>query len=203
MFTGLIADLGSVTALERDDDGATLEIATQLAGELAEGDSIAVNGVCLTATDVGSETFHAQAIPETLARSSLEQLGVGSPVNLELPLRAEDRLGGHVVQGHVDGVGSVRAVREDGFSRVLEIEPEPQLARYLVEKGSVALDGVSLTISALNDDAFAVSLIPETLQRTNLGRIREGAQINIEVDILAKHVERLLDQRRYEKEQGV
>jgi riboflavin synthase len=195
MFTGLIADLGSVTALERDDAGATLRIATRLAGELAEGDSIAVNGVCLTATDVGPQDFRAEAMLETLSRSSLEQLRVGSRVNLELPLRADDRLGGHVVQGHVDGVGSVREIRLEGFSRVLEIEPEPRLARYLVEKGSVALDGVSLTISALDDDAFAVSLIPETLQRTNLGHIREGAQINIEVDILAKHVERLLEAR--------
>jgi riboflavin synthase len=192
MFTGLIADLGSVVALERDDEGATLEISSALADELAEGDSIAVNGVCLTATGLADGSFRAQAMHETLERSSLGELQVGAPVNLELPLRAEDRLGGHVVQGHVDGTGRVRAMREDGFARVLEIEAEPRLARYLVEKGSVALDGVSLTVSALNERGFAVSLIPETLQRTNLGAIREGSLVNIEVDILAKHVERLL-----------
>jgi riboflavin synthase len=192
MFTGLIGDLGSVTALDRDGDGATLQISTPLAAALAEGDSIAVNGVCLTATALTPGGFSAQAMSETLARSSLGALEVGSPVNLELPLRAEDRLGGHVVQGHVDGTGTVRAVRAEGFSRVLEIDAEPRLTRYLVEKGSVAVDGVSLTISALHERGFAVSLIPETLQRTNLGAIGEGSVVNIEVDILAKHVERLL-----------
>jgi riboflavin synthase len=192
MFTGLIADLGSVTALERNGDGATLEIRSALAGALAEGDSIAVNGVCLTATALADGSFRAQAMRETLERSSLGGLKVGAPVNLELPLRAEDRLGGHVVQGHVDGTGTVRSVREEGFARVLEIDTEPRLARYLVEKGSVAVDGVSLTVSALREQGFAVSLIPETLQRTNLGAIGEGSLVNIEVDILAKHVERLL-----------
>jgi riboflavin synthase len=192
MFTGLIGDLGSVTVLERDGEGATLEIRSALAGALAEGDSIAVNGVCLTATALADGSFRTQAMRETLERSSLGALRVGAPVNLELPLRAEDRLGGHVVQGHVDGTGTVRAAREEGFARVLEIDVEPRLARYLVEKGSVAVDGVSLTVSALHEHGFAVSLIPETLQRTNLGAIRQGSLVNIEVDILAKHVERLL-----------
>jgi riboflavin synthase len=192
MFTGLIADLGSVTSLERDDEGATLRISSRLAGELGEGDSVAVNGICLTAVDVDSEGFGAQAMNETLARSSLGELRAGSPVNLELALRAQDRLGGHVVQGHVDGLATVRAVREEGFSRVLKIDLEPRLLRYLVEKGSVAIDGVSLTVSALDEDGFAVSLIPETLGRTNLGGLGEGASVNIEVDVLAKHVERLL-----------
>jgi riboflavin synthase len=193
VFTGLIADLGSVTALERDADGATLEIASRLGAELGEGDSVAVNGVCLTATEVGADGFSAQAMNETLGRSSLGRLLPGSPVNLELPLRAADRLGGHVVQGHVDGLGAVRAVREQGFSRVLEIDLEPQLSRYLVEKGSVAIDGVSLTVSAVDEHGFAVSLIPETLSRTTLGQIGEGSPVNIEVDVLAKHVERLLE----------
>ncbi len=129
---------------------------------------------------------------ETLRRSSLGGLRAGSPVNLELALRAADRLGGHIVQGHVDGVATVAAVREEGFSRVLTFEVEPPLARYLVEKGSVAVDGVSLTVSALDERGFSVSLIPETLQRTNLGQIGEGAIVNIEVDVLAKHVERLM-----------
>jgi riboflavin synthase len=192
MFTGLIADRGSVAGLEQDHDGATLTIRTRLADSLREGDSIAVNGVCLTATEVSDESFQAQAMIETLRRSSLRTLQPGSSVNLELALRAGDRLGGHVVQGHVDGTGSVRAVREEGFARILEIEPEPQLSRYLVEKGSVAVDGVSLTVSALDHSGFSVSLIPETLERTSLGEIREGGVVNIEVDILAKHVERLM-----------
>jgi riboflavin synthase len=195
MFTGLIAELGSVTAFERDGDGATLHISARLAGELSDGDSVAVNGVCLTATGVSDGGFDAQAMIETLERSSLGQMSVGSPVNLELPLRAGDRLGGHVVQGHVDGTGVVTAIREEGFARVLEIEADAALTRYLVEKGSVALDGVSLTVTAAGDGTFSVSLIPETLQRTNLGRIGEGATVNIEVDVLAKHVERLLGAR--------
>jgi riboflavin synthase len=178
--------------MELDGEGATLDIATPLAASLAEGDSIAVNGVCLTATALTPEGFSAQAMRETLERSSLAQLQAGARVNLELALRAQDRLGGHVVQGHVDGTGTVRAVREEGFSRVLDIDTEPRLARYLVEKGSVAVDGVSLTVSALHESGFSVSLIPETLQRTNLGQIGEGSLVNIEVDILAKHVERLL-----------
>jgi riboflavin synthase len=192
MFTGLIADVGSVTALERAGAGATLRIRTRLADQLSEGDSIAVNGVCLTATSVGEGGFQAQAMSETLARSSLGALRARGQVNLELPLRVQDRLGGHVVQGHVDGTGTVRAIRDEGFARVLEIAAEPRLQRYLVEKGSVAIDGVSLTVSALLEDGFAVSLIPETLRRTNLGALKDGALVNIEVDILAKHLERLL-----------
>jgi riboflavin synthase len=195
MFTGLIADLGQVSALELGEGGAVLTVGTRLAAELREGDSIAVNGVCLTAIEVGDGSFKAEAMSETLERSSLGQLRPGAPVNLELALRAEDRLGGHVVQGHVDGTGVVTATREEGFARVLEVEAGSGLTRYLVEKGSVALDGVSLTVSALNGSGFAVSLIPETLQRTNLGRIREGDRLNIEVDILAKHVERLMEAR--------
>jgi riboflavin synthase len=195
MFTGLVSELGVISSFERDGQGAQLEVATALAGELGEGDSVAVNGVCLTATVVGPGVFRAQAMRETLQRTALDALEVGSRVNLELPLRAEDRLGGHVVQGHVDGTASVRAVREEGFSRVLELECEQRLLRYLVEKGSVALDGVSLTVSALHDDGFSVSLIPETLERTTLGSLRPGDAVNVEVDILAKHVERLLAAR--------
>jgi riboflavin synthase len=195
MFTGLISDLGSVSALERNGEGATLTIASALAAELGEGDSVAVNGVCLTATAIAPGSFRAQAMIETLQRSSLGGLEPGARVNLELPLRPAGRLGGHFVQGHVDGTGTVRAIREEGFARVVEVEPGPGLARYLVEKGSVALDGVSLTVSSLQDGRFAVSLVPETLQRTNLGAIHEGSVVNIEVDVLAKHIERLLEAR--------
>jgi riboflavin synthase len=195
MFTGLIAELGSVAEVREDEDGATLRIDSRLVGELREGDSIAVNGVCLTAIEIDRDGFQAQAMHETLERSSLAGLRQGARVNLELALRAQDRLGGHVVQGHVDGMGTVRAIRPDGFSRVLEIDLETRLTRYLVEKGSVAVDGVSLTVSALSEHGFSVSLIPETLERTSLGQISEGQGVNIEVDILAKHVERLMEAR--------
>ena len=192
MFTGLVSELGVLSGIERDEQGATLRVSAALSGELREGDSVAVNGVCLTAIDTSSESFGAQAMRETLERSALAALRVGSRVNLELPLRAGDRLGGHVVQGHVDGTASVRAVRDEGFSRVLELECAPALLRYVVLKGSVALDGVSLTVSALDDDGFSVSLIPETLARTTLGSVREGDLVNVEVDVLAKHLERLM-----------
>jgi riboflavin synthase len=202
VFTGLIADLGSVAAIERDGEGATLRISTALAADLREGDSIAVNGVCLTATAVraaGASTesapggdFQAQAIHETLARSTLGALAAGEPVNLELALRADGRLGGHIVQGHVDGVGTVAEVYGEGFSRVLAIDCPPALLPYIVEKGSIALDGVSLTVSALRERGLEVSLIPETLQRTTLGVAVVGRRVNVEVDILAKHVQRLL-----------
>ena len=192
MFTGLIADIGRVTALESDADGATVEIATALAGDLREGDSVAVEGVCLTATSIADGRFRAQAMSETLRRSTLGALRPGGRVNLELPLAADGRLGGHVVQGHVDATGTVIAVRDDGLSRVLRVSVPHGLLRYLVEKGSVALGGVSLTVSGLDDDAFEVSLIPETLQRTTLGEASVGTELNVEVDVLAKHVERLL-----------
>lgn len=195
MFTGLIADLGSIGAIDRAGEGVTLAVRTSLAGEVGEGDSVAVNGICLTATSVEPEGFTTQAMIETLRRSSLGELSPGSPVNLELAMRAGDRLGGHIVQGHVDGTAVVRDVREEGFSRVLEFEADSSLTRYMVEKGSVAIDGVSLTISSLSDDGFSVSLIPETLTRTNLGGVERGAIVNIEVDVLAKHVERLLGAR--------
>ena len=192
MFTGLIGDLGVLSAVERDGEGARLRVRTRLAGELKPGDSIAVNGVCLTATEVSEGTFAAEAMLETLARSSLGSLREGAAVNLELPLRAGDRLGGHVVQGHVDGTGSVRDVRSEGFARVLEIDTEDQLARLMVEKGSVAVDGVSLTVGTVREDGFQIRLIPETLDRTTLGSARAGDLVNIEVDVLAKHVARLL-----------
>lgn len=195
MFTGLIADLGSVASVERDSGGATLEISTSLTRELSAGDSVAVNGVCLTAIGVHDGRFRAQAMAETLRRSSLGLLKAGSPVNLELALRADGRLGGHIVQGHVDGTGTIEGIRVEGFSRVLDIEVPPELARYLVERGSVAVDGVSLTVSELRHDGLSVSLIPETLARTNLGGAQAGDRVNIEVDMLARHVERLMEAR--------
>jgi riboflavin synthase len=195
VFTGLIADLGSVTALERSEDGARLRIGTRLADQLEQGDSVAVNGVCLTAIDIHDGGFAAEAMVETLRRSALGALEPGALVNLELALRADGRLGGHVVQGHVDGTGVVSELREEGIARVLRVDTDPDVARYLVEKGSVAVNGVSLTVSALHEDWFEVSLIPETLQRTNLGSMTVGDRVNLEVDVLAKHVERLMEAR--------
>lgn len=215
MFTGLIADTGSVSALEPDGEGGvTLHVSTRLAGEIGKGDSVAVNGVCLTATELTDEGFGAFAMVETLRRSSLGGLEPGAQVNLELALRAGDRLGGHIVQGHVDGMGTVRELRREGGSRVLVIACDRAgSGRYLVEKGSIAVDGVSLTVSRLGDvtsggdaagegelgeDRFEVSLIPETLARTNLGELAVGNRVNLEFDVLAKHVERLMAARLQE-----
>ena len=193
MFTGLISDLGRVTALERSGDGARVRIETQLAAELNDGDSVAVNGVCLTATRVDGGSFEAEAMNETLTRTSLAALQNGSQVNLELPLRAGDRLGGHVVQGHVDGVGEVTAVVDDGFARRVRIEATDDVLRYIVEKGSIAVDGVSLTVAELDPRSFTVSLIPETLERTTLGSVQPAQTLNLEVDVLAKYVEKAVN----------
>ena len=196
MFTGLVQGRGTVTAVTPTDEGARLTIGTELAGELAPGDSIAVNGVCLTAIDPSADAFAADVMNETLRRSSLGALRVGGGVNLELPLRASDRLGGHVVQGHVDGLGTVAAVTPDGFARVVRIAAPPELLRYVVEKGSIAVDGVSLTVSAVDATSFSVSLIPETLERTTLGSAEVGRPVNLEVDVLAKYVEKLVGAHR-------
>ena len=165
---------------------------TGLARELDEGDSIAVNGVCLTATAIEDGRFVADVMPETLRRSSLGPLGPGDRVNLELPLRPADRLGGHVVQGHVDAVGEVAAMRDEGNARLITIAAPPELLRYVVEKGSIAVDGVSLTVATLDERSFTVSLIPETLARTTLGEATPGRRVNLEADVLAKYVERLV-----------
>jgi riboflavin synthase len=193
VFTGLIADLGTVVAVDATADGVRLRVESKkLAGELRDGDSVAVNGVCLTAVGADADGFGADVMHETLRRSSLGEVAPGTRVNLELPLRADERLGGHVVQGHVDGLGSVAGIREDGFARIVAIAAAPDLLRYVVEKGSIAVDGISLTVAAVDGDRFEVSLIPETLERTNLGTAKPGVAVNLEVDILAKYVERLL-----------
>ncbi len=192
MFTGLVADLGTVTAVDSTAGGVRLAVETALAPEIAEGDSVAVNGVCLTATAIAEGRFTADVMHETLRRSSLAEVAEGAPVNLELPLRASDRLGGHVVQGHVDGLGTIRAIEEDGFSRVVEIAAPTETLRYVVEKGSIAVDGISLTVASVTADTFTVALIPETLERTNLGAAAPGQPVNLEVDVLAKYVEKLV-----------
>jgi riboflavin synthase len=192
MFTGLVQGVGRIASTDRSDAGARITIETPLAAELRAGDSIAVNGVCLSAAELDADWFAADAMNETLTRTSLGDLATGAGVNLELPLRAGDRLGGHVVQGHVDGVGRVTRQSDDGFARRIEIEAPPEVLRYVVEKGSIAVDGVSLTVAKVDGRSFTVSLIPETLQRTNLGHVDTGSRVNLEVDVLAKYVEKLM-----------
>ena len=192
MFTGLVADLGTVAEVHSTTDGVRLAIESPLTSELAEGDSVAVNGVCLTAVGLCGDRFGADVMNETLRRSSLAEVQAGTKVNLELSLQANGRLGGHIVQGHVDGVGAISETRDDGFARVVTIAADPDLLRYVVEKGSIAVDGVSLTVARVDDHSFDVSLIPETLERTNLGSARPCTPVNLEVDILAKYVEKLV-----------
>ena len=192
MFTGLVAEQGTIKRLQRSEDGVRLVIAASLDGELREGDSVAVNGVCLTATEVRDGEFTAEVMNQTLERTALADARTDASVNLELPLRACDRLGGHMVQGHVDGVGRLVEVTPDGFARRLRIEADPALLRYVVQTGSIAVDGVSLTVADVDEETFTVSLIPETLQRTNLRDGEPGATVNLEVDVLAKYVEKLV-----------
>lgn len=192
MFTGLIADVGTVESVDSTSEGARLRVATSLAGEIEPGDSVAVNGVCLTATAVDTDGFETEAMNQTLAVTSLAGLAPGSRVNLELAMKPSDRLGGHIVQGHVDGIGEVVSVEEDGFASRVRLQVHAPLLRYVIEKGSIALDGVSLTVAALGDEWVEVSLIPETLERTNLGELEPGRKINVECDAIAKHVERLV-----------
>jgi riboflavin synthase len=191
MFTGLVQDVGTVEAIEAGADGARLRISTRLGPEIASGDSVAVDGVCLTATAVDASGFATEAMNQTLAVTALGGLAAGDRVNLELALKASDRLGGHIVQGHADGVGEVLSVDEDGFARRLRVGLAPALARYVVEKGSIALSGVSLTVADLGDGWVDLSLIPETLQRTKLGDVSVGDKLNVECDLVAKYVERL------------
>jgi riboflavin synthase len=192
VFTGLIEDVGRVESVDAGSAGARLRIATSLGPEIEPGDSVAVNGVCLTATAVDTGGFETEAMNQTLEVTALGGLGSGGRVNLELAMKAADRLGGHIVQGHVDGVGEVVSLEEDGFARRLRVSLPASLLRYAIDKGSIALDGVSLTISGLGEDWVEVSLIPETLERTNLGGAQVGRKINVECDVIAKHVERLM-----------
>jgi riboflavin synthase len=190
VFTGLVAYFGTVVGVETGAGGSQLAVvADGLAGELSVGDSISVSGACLTATSVDGSRFVADVVAETLRRTTLGDLAGGDRVNLELPLRASDRLGGHVVLGHVDGVATVSELRDDD-SVVFEIDRS--LARYVVEKGSIALDGVSLTVAGVDECSITVALIPETRRSTTLGFVKIGSRVNVEVDILAKHVEKLV-----------
>jgi riboflavin synthase len=192
MFTGIVKELGRVEAVESSTDGARLRIAATLAGELGAGDSVAVNGACLTATTVAGDSFQADVMHQTLELTTLGDLEAGSRVNLELPLRASDRLGGHVVQGHVDGTGTVDELSDDGFAKRLRLELPDELMPYVVEHGSIAIEGVSLTVASLAGESVEVSLIPETLERTTLGAAERGDRLNVECDVLARYVRRQL-----------
>ncbi|GAA3821790.1 riboflavin synthase [Cellulomonas soli] len=200
MFTGIVEEIGTIEELEpaRDAGGAVTDARVRVRGPLVvqdarPGDSIAVSGVCLTVTELpGDGTFVADVMPETLRRTALGDLAVGSPVNLERALAVGGRYGGHVVQGHVDGVGLIRARTPGPRWDEVEVEVPAELARYVAEKGSIAVSGVSLTVTHVSDDAFGVSLIPTTLAATTLGTLQPGSRVNLEVDALAKYTERLL-----------
>ena len=197
MFTGIVRERGRVAAVDGGAQGVRLTVeAPATASAVSVGDSVAVNGVCLTAVEAGNGTLAFDAVPETLARTSLGRLAPGAPVNVEPALRAGDPLGGHVMQGHVDGLARVRSVEPEGDGRRIWIDASPDLLRYTVEKGSIAVDGVSLTVAALDDAGFAVALIPHTLAETTLGDLETGDETNLEVDVLAKYVERLVTMRR-------
>ena len=195
MFTGPIAELGTITAIDKGESSAVFTIAAPaLISQIALGDSVAVNGVCLTATSITGDTFTADVMVQTLAVTSLSQLTVGSPVNLELSALLNTRMGGHMVQGHVDGVATVVGLTPGEKWAQFDITVPEKLGKYIVNQGSICLDGVSLTVGEINDsnNVVTVWLIPETLERTNLSGKKAGDLINVEVDVLAKYVERLL-----------
>ena len=201
MFTGIVEELGTVVAIDPTAaDAARLRVAASLvAADVAEGDSIAVSGVCLTVVEFGDGEFTTDVMRETLIRSTLSQATAGTRVNLERAVTLQTRLGGHLVQGHVDGTGSIIARDHTPQWDVVRISLPPNLSRYVVEKGSIAVDGASLTVVDVDGDSFTVSLIPTTLQRTTLGAKATGDQVNIEVDVMAKYAEKLLAAQRTER----
>lgn len=193
MFTGIVAERGTVESVHNGADGARIRVTAELAAELAEGDSVSVNGACLTATAAAGGAFEADVMQQTLGLTTLGGLSAGDPVNLELALRADDRLGGHVVQGHVDGTAKLVSSVGEGFAKRLRFELSADLLGYVVEQGSIAIAGVSLTVAGLGDDWLEVSLIPETLERTTLGELAAGDSVNVECDVLARYVKRLIE----------
>jgi riboflavin synthase len=194
VFTGIVRERGRVAAVEEEAGALRLDIeAPSTASELGIGDSVSIGGCCLTATAVSNGSFSVTAVPESLNRTTLARIARGDEVNLETATRAGDPLGGHYVQGHVDGTGRVVSVEREGDDVRLRVELAPDLLRYCVEKGSIAVDGVSLTITVIRDGTFEVALVPHTLEQTTLGALAEGDEVNIETDILAKYVEKLID----------
>jgi riboflavin synthase len=204
VFTGIVEELGEIVALEKEGDSARLTVRGPLVvSDAVHGASIAVNGVCLTVTDVKDDAFSVDVMKETLDRSSLAALTPGSPVNLERPVRPADRLGGHIVQGHVDGVGHIVSREPGDRWDVVTIALPTDLARYVVDKGSITVDCISLTVVEARDDAFSVALIPTTLELTTLGRKKPGDAVNLEVDVVAKYVERLVRVRGHGEQSEV
>jgi len=196
MFTGIVEERGTVASIEQLTNAARVAIrGSVVLSDVRAGDSIAVNGVCLTVVDLGPDYFTADVMEETLKRSSLDGVGAGSEVNLERAARLDSRLGGHLVQGHVDGTGEVLAIEPDAHWTAMRISLPVGLGRYVVEKGSITVDGVSLTVVAVDDEGFSVSLIPTTLAETTLGSRQVGDRVNLEVDAIAKYVERLMQGR--------
>jgi riboflavin synthase len=196
VFTGIVRERGRVASVEGDDAGIRIRLDAPLtAAEVAIGDSVSLNGCCLTVVEAVDGTLAFDAVPETLSRSSLDRLAAGDELNVESAVRAGDPLGGHYVQGHVDGVGTVRSIEPEGEGRRIWIDAPSEVLRYCVEKGSIAVDGVSLTIAELDETGFAVALIPHTLAATTLGTLEPGARVNLEADVLAKYVERLVEVR--------
>ncbi len=194
MFSGIVEDIGTVQALEEKDKGVLLRIGVRKidAGELDLGESVAVNGICLTVVSAGDGSFSVDASHETLSRTNLSGLRAGSGVNLERSLRVGDRMGGHIVTGHVDGVGVVQSIAPVGESKVFSFSIPPSLAKYVVEKGSIAVDGVSLTVNSVKDTEFSVNIIPYTLRETTFSEFRRGREVNVECDIIGKYVEKML-----------
>jgi riboflavin synthase len=193
VFTGIVRERGRVAAIDGGAEGVRLRVeAPATAAEVSVGDSVAVGGVCLTVVEIAAPQLSFDAVPETLSRTALGRLQAGAEVNVEPALRAGEPLGGHVMQGHVDGVGRVRSAEPEGDGSRIWIDAPPAVLRYCVEKGSIAVDGTSLTVAALDDAGFAVALIPHTLSETTLGALRPGDEVNLEADVLAKYVERLL-----------
>lgn len=204
MFTGIVEEIGTVKAVQRSGTSSLIRIeAKKVLSDIHLGDSIAVNGVCLTVTDFDGSTFQADVMNETLSRSSLGSLKTGSPVNLERAMSAKGRFGGHIVSGHIDGTGTVSDIRKDGIAVWYTITASPHIMRYIIEKGSIAIDGISLTVAKVTDSSFSVSIIPHTAEQTILSQKNRGDTVNLENDMIGKYVEKLMKSAEPEGKSGI
>lgn len=204
MFTGIVEEIGTVKAVQRSGTSSLIRIETKkVLSDIQLGDSIAVNGVCLTVTDFDGSTFQADVMNETLSRSSLGSLKTGSPVNLERAMSAEGRFGGHIVSGHIDGTGTISNIRKDGIAVWYTITASPHIMRYIIEKGSIAIDGISLTVAKVTDTSFSVSIIPHTAEQTILSQKSRGDTVNLENDMIGKYVEKLMKSAEPEDKSGI
>lgn len=204
MFTGIVEEIGTVKAVQRSGTSSIIRIeAKKVLSDIHLGDSIAVNGVCLTVTDFDGSTFQADVMNETLSRSSLGSLKTGSPVNLERAMSAKGRFGGHIVSGHIDGTGTISDIRKDGIAVWYTITASPHIMRYIIEKGSIAIDGISLTVAKVTDSSFSVSIIPHTAEQTILSQKNRGDTVNLENDMIGKYVEKLMKSAEPEGKSGI